>query len=500
MRIACIYSVEVYTSVERPLPHWNYFPFGLSMIASLLERAGHSVECWVICPGSNLQQVADDILLRFGADIAACTAVTTQFPIIERFAGLLKRRTPALQVILGGHHATLAPENAIASPWIDAICVGEGDQAAVAYADALAAGRTPGGIPGLWIKNPQDGAIEKTPPAPFYADLDALPFVNRSHWSRWVNDPDHSSVVVLGRGCPFLCTYCSNHALKSVTTGKFVRFRSIDNVMAEIRQVADACPDLERLYLEVETIGAVPRYAIELGRRLAVFNAGRRKAIRFGANLSVTTRLAADPQELEALLTALAQGGVTSLNVGLESGSERIRQEILKRPRYTNADIIAFCAAARRHGVDVDLFVLLGLPTETPADCLETAAVARACNPAGVYLSIFYPYPGTDLYRLAREMNLFDPDRIRPTAERSRACLESPVFPKWRIMLEYSIFYYRVYHGRWPAARILSHSARQVLNCAPALASLFRGVVSRSSWLGGLRRRLIARRAAASAS
>lgn len=494
MRVACIYSVEVYASVDRPLPHWNYFPFGLSMIASLLERAGHEVECWVICPGGDLQQVADDILLRFRADVAACTAVTTQFPIIERFARLLKQRAPALHTILGGHHATLAPENAIASPAIDAICVGEGDEAAVAYAAALAAGLPPKGIPGLWIKGPRSGEIEKTPPSPFYRDLDALPFVNRKHWSRWVNDPDHSSVVVLGRGCPFLCTYCSNHALKSVTTGKFVRFRSIDNVMEEIEQVAEACPELEYLYLEVETIGAVPRYAMELSRRLAAFNAGRARALRFGANLSVTTRLATDAAELDALLTALAQGGISSLNVGLESGSERIRQEILKRPRYTNADIVAFCDAARRHGVDVNLFVLIGLPTETPADCLETAAVARACNPAGVYLSIFYPYPGTDLYRLAREMNLFDPDHIRPTAERSRACLNSPVFPKWRIMLEYSIFYYRVYHGIWPAARILSHSARQILNCVPALASLFRAAVSSNSQLKKLRRLVVGRR------
>ena len=493
MRIACIYSVETYSSVEQPLSRWTDFPFGLSMIAAVLERAGHTVECWVICPGGDLELVADEILHRFGAEAAACTAVTTQFPMIERFTALLKRRNPALHTILGGHHATLVPDEVMASPWFDAICVGEGDQAAVAYADALGAGKTPTGIPGLWIKDRQTGDIEKSPPSPFYTDLDSLPFVNREHWRRWVVNPDRSSVIVVGRGCPFLCTYCSNHALKSVTTGKFVRFRSVDNVLQEIRLLAQSCPDLEFIYLEVETIGALPQYAAQLSDRLAAFNAERTSSIRFGTNLSVTSRLVGDPAALEGLLSALARGNIISLNIGLESGSERIRDAILKRPRYTNADIIAFCAAARRFGVEVTLFVLIGLPTETPAECLETAAVARACNPTNFYLSIFYPYPGTDLHRTARDMKLFDPSQIQPTAERSRAYLDLPGFPKRRIMFEYVAFYFRVYHGRWPLWRIVAYTVWQALNCLPTAASSLRKRLAESKALRYLRRRATTR-------
>lgn len=497
MRIACIYSIESYTSVQRPLPHWSQLPFGLSMIAAHLERAGHTVECWVICPGSNLDAVASDILLRFGAEMAALTAVTTQFPIIERFARVLKEREPALHTILGGHHATLASENAIASPWIDAICVGEGEKASVEYTDALAAGRKPAGIPGLWIKDPQSGAIGKTPAAPFDADLDAMPVINRGHWSRWVNNPDRSSVILVGRGCPYLCTYCSNHALKSITTGKFVRFRTPGNIVAEIQQVIAECPDVEELHLEVETIGAVPGFVEKLSMALVTLNAGRARALRFSTNLSVTTRLVSAPENMDDFLAALARGNIRTVNIGLESGSERIRDQILKRPRYTNADIVTFCNAARRHGIDINLFVLLGLPTETPAEFGETVAIARACRPAGVYLSIFYPYPGTHLHRMAAEMKLFDPARIRPTAERSRAYLDLPGFPKWRILFEFSVFYYRLYRGEWPMTRILAHAARLTLSCYPALVSVFRYIVDRSAMLKRVRRSLRTRPAVA---
>lgn len=500
MRIACIYSIENYTSVSRPLPHWNQLPFGLSMIAAHLERAGHDVECWVICPGSNLQSVASEILDRFGAELAALTAVTTQFPIINRFARILKQRAPALHTILGGHHATLASDDAIASPWIDTICVGEGEKAAIAYVEALEAGRHPEGIPGLWIKDPRTGTIEKTPPVPFDADLDSMPFINRDHWNRWVNDPDRSSVIVIGRGCPYLCTYCSNHALKSVTTGKFVRFRSPENVVEEIRQVLARTPEVEEFHLEVETIGAMPGFVEKLSDVLSVVNAGRAKPLRFSTNLTVTTRLVSAPAIMDGFLAAMARANIRAVNIGLESGSERIREKILKRPRYTNADLIEFSNVARRHGIDVTLFVLLGLPTETPAEFGETVAVARACRPAGVYLSIFYPYPGTDLHRMAAEMKLFDPTRIRTTAERSRAYLDLPGFPKWRILFEFNAFYFRLYYGEWPLPRIMAYAARQALSRYPALVSALRYMFAHSAVLKNVRRSVKTRRATVSAS
>ena len=338
-RVACVYSLENHQSSEKPLRSWLTIPFGLASVATALERAGHEVQCWVICPRTSLHQIADEIVSLFCADMIALTAVSTQFPIVNRLGEAIKRRSPQLPVVLGGHHATLAPDNAIASPWIDAICVGEGEAAACAYADNIDRGHQQAAIPGMWIKVPGRRELDRTAPVPFIADLDGLPFIKRNHWARWVDDRDRVHGILIGRGCPYVCTYCSNHALKNITNGKYVRLRSPDSILDELRQLIVFAPDIESVYLEMETIGVVYKNAIELCDKLAEFNRSRHCPIVFGTNLSVTGRLVGNEEQLHGLLSAFQRANITMLNIGLEFGlgTDTFRgaaQAKLFQPRY----------------------------------------------------------------------------------------------------------------------------------------------------------------------
>jgi radical SAM superfamily enzyme YgiQ (UPF0313 family) len=468
-RIACVYSVELYGTVDRPLQYWGNVPFGLSLIATCLEATGHAVRCWVICPATPLDRVAAEMVEEFGCDMVAGSAVTTQFPVIVNLCREIKRRKADIWTVVGGAHPSLNPEDAIARPDIDAICIGEGEAAAVAFAGAVERGERPGGIPGLWIKSRGGSGLDQTPPAPFQSDIDAFPMVDLRHWAPWVNEADRSFRVVIGRGCPYGCTYCSNHALKNVTTGKYVRFRAPEKIVDEINALVAVYPDIERLYLEVETIGALPAVAIDLCDRLAAFNAQRDRPIEFRANLAVTSRLAQSADETHRLLSAFQRANLRFLSVGLESGSERIRRDILSRPRYANSDLIRFCTLAKRYDVNVLLFVMIGLPTETAADFLETAAVARACEPSALSESIFYPYPGTKLFQLATDMQLMNAAAIETKAERLRPYLRLEGFPRWRIAFEYVFITWRVFHGRWPLSRLVRKMAYKSLSMSPRL-------------------------------
>jgi coproporphyrinogen III oxidase-like Fe-S oxidoreductase len=179
--------------------------------------------------------------------------------------------------------------------------------------------------------------------------------------------------------------------------------------------------------------------------------------------------MAKSSDEVNALLSAFKRANLTYINIGLESGSERIRKEILNRPDYTNADLISFCKAAKKAGIQVSLFVLIGLPTETTADYLSTAAIARDCEPSALSESIFYPYPGTKLFDLAADMCLFDPATIDTTAERSRAYLELKGFPQWRINFEYVFVTWRVFHGRVSLSWLMKRMAYKALGMKPGL-------------------------------
>jgi len=477
--IACIFSLETYETLERPLVTWGKAPFGLTLIGTCLRQAGHKVDCWVICPDTNLDALAREIVQDFEANLVAAFAVTTQFPSILAASRVIRAQSPDVPIIVGGAHPSLNPEEAISHAEIDAICVGEGEDLMLAFAAALDRGEWLHHHPGLWIKDRTTGQIERHAPPPFLQDLDRLPIADYRLWERWVRPGARDFRVVIGRGCPYNCTYCSNHALKKITTGKYVRFRSPAHILSEIEMLLEQFPDTDHFYLEVETIASSTAFAIELCNALAVFNAKRERPIQFRANLAVTTQLVQNHDELHALLSAFQRANLKLVNVGLESGSERIRREILSRPDYTNEALIHFCQIARGYGIGIVLYTLIGLPTETVQDALETAHVARACDPVDLSESIFYPYAGTRLADTAQKMHLFDAKEISTNEERLRSYLRLEGFPQGRIFFEWVFITWRVFHGRWPMKRMARVIAHKVLERSPKLLAAIHCAVAR---------------------
>ena len=379
------------------------------------------------------------------------TAVSSQFQNTENVARVVKEIDPDLFVVLGGHHASLAPDQAIESPYLDALCVSEGDRAAVDLVVQIEAdpATRPTGIPGMWIKDKATGEIEKTPSLPFLQDLDSLPHIDRSLWEPWIVAPQDEVSILVGRGCPYKCTYCSNHALQLLSDGKFVRYRSPGDLIDEIEGVRRLYPELRDIYLEVETIGASMWNALELFSALAEYNSHRPDKLNFKMNLAIHSSFVKKEEKVREFFEYCRKANVIGLNIGLESGSERIRK-IMRRPRYSNKELTDFAALAKEYGIGVTLYALLGLPDETPKDFMETVQAVREIQPEKVYLSIFYPYIGTNLYDTAKERGLIPAEGLEPSSERRRAILDLPDFPRWRVRFEYIVFWYRAYKGIWP--------------------------------------------------
>lgn len=120
-RVACLFSFEYYDRVECPLPGFDKIPYGLSVIAACIERAGHEVRCWVVSPGTPLAPIAQEIVEEFECEMAAASAVTTQFPLIASLCQHIKDLKPSIPILLGGVHATIRPQECIVHPAIDAV-------------------------------------------------------------------------------------------------------------------------------------------------------------------------------------------------------------------------------------------------------------------------------------------------------------------------------------------------------------------------------------------
>ncbi|HEY3381369.1 MAG TPA: radical SAM protein [Vicinamibacterales bacterium] len=455
-RVLFVLPVPESYGAERPLLNFMQGNAGISLMAGLLKAHGHETEAFVA--GHNHMAAGRRLLnltiARFRPDVVGFSAMAPTFQASVHLARSLRRHHPGLYLVAGGPHVSLNPETTLDAGF-DAACVGEGEHPLLELTEQLSRGQRPTSIANFWFRNGTE--TERNPPRPFLEDLDSLPPADYDVWQKWV-DPEMLSLyvkagmptvsVLLSRGCPFRCTYCSNHALSRLASGPYVRVRSPDAIVADVRTASQLHPGVHDIYLEVETIGLNQEWALALFERLEAFNAERTSPLRFGCNLRVIPGLQPD-----ALFAAMQTANVRFLNIGLESGSERLRTEVLHR-HYSNDDMVRTVAAARRYGLRFTLYNLIGIPGETYEDFLETVRMNRILAPDEHMTSIFEPYPGTELHVVCEERGYLRTVRYDPLG-RQRAQLDLPGFSRATIQRCSNWFDYYVFKGRMSNRQLL---------------------------------------------
>jgi anaerobic magnesium-protoporphyrin IX monomethyl ester cyclase len=360
----------------------------------VLKRAGHDVAL------ARAQRLSfDELRARVQALEPAAlffSAMTGEHQYLLDVNRRLKETYRGVSVF-GGPHATFFPQ-LVAEEAVDAVCLGEGEGAAVDLADALAAGRDYARIPNLWVK--RGGDIVKNELRPLIADLDALPFADRELlYAEDAELRDHPTKIFFAmRGCVFRCTYCFNHRYNDAYRGRgrVCRARSVSNLLAEMKYVRARWP-LEYMQLDDDTFLLHKRsWLEEFAARLP-----REVGVRFMCNCRAELLSA----ETVALLR---RAGCRAVWMGVETGDEKLRRELLKRPQ-SNALLVAAVRALRRSGIRVATQNLNGLPVADPlAADIETLRLNIRCRPDFAWSSIFFPYPGTELGERAIAAGYFD--------------------------------------------------------------------------------------------
>lgn len=443
MKILFIFSVESPLSIEKPLGSPIFIQFGISYLSSLLKQHNHDTKLLILSRsfGNKNYDIVRKKIEIIKPDIIGFYSVATQYKLISSISKFIKLNYPEIFLIIGGPHATLKPEE-VAKDSFDAICIGEGEIPMVELANMLEKNEFPSNIKNLWIK--KDGTIEKNQMASFYEKLNLLPFPDRTIWEEHIdyiqNIYDNNISILIGRGCPYSCPYCCNHALRKITNGNYVRFRSPRNIIEEIRLIHEKYPLENNIFLEIESFNINKEWAVEVCSEIEKYNKSLDTPLSFGLNIRITPNA-----NFEPLFEACRKANISHLNIGLESGSERVRKDILKR-NYSNDDVIKTINLAKKYGLSYKFQVMIGIPGETIEDLRETIKICRICQPKEVLLYIFYPYPGTDLYELCEKMGLLN-EKIDIKMERRKAIFNLPGFSKKQIQRSYIWFDYNVYKG-----------------------------------------------------
>jgi anaerobic magnesium-protoporphyrin IX monomethyl ester cyclase len=364
----------------------DYEPQGIMHLSSVLKAAGHRVELAVSAYTSPLAIARD-----FQPDVVAYSVITGSQRYYLDLNRQLKAELPHLFAVFGGPHPTFFPEMA-REEGVDGICRGEGEAALVDLAAALAGGG-PDAVLGLdnwWFH--RNGSLISNPVRPYAEDLDSLPFPDRAlvYGRDTLSARSKIKHFLTGRGCPYNCTYCFNHALSEIYRDKGRRFRqrSVENVIEEVCWVRDHYP-LEFVVFVDDTFVLSNEWLAELTAEYP-----RRVGLPFFCNTRANLVTAEQ-------VRLLKEAGCHSVSMGIEAANDRIRNDLLKR-RMSREQILEAARLIREGGLQFTTTNMIGLPTSTLEDDFETLKLNIQARPAYAHVFIFQPYPRTELGEFTR--------------------------------------------------------------------------------------------------
>ncbi|MHC4886588.1 MAG: B12-binding domain-containing radical SAM protein, partial [Planctomycetota bacterium] len=296
--------------------------------------------------------------------------------------------------LIGGIHPSLAPDEILKEGLFDIIVTGEGEGAIADYCRLRSEGRSIREVPNLWGR--EEGVEFRNERRPL-ADLDSIPIVAREDFD-YLNlhhERKGAASIMAGRGCPFECRYCCNHALKALNKGlgQYTRFRSVDHVLSEIKGIQQLYPNIERIAFEDDVLPLYPKWFKEFCKKYP-----KEIGLPYSCNLHPGL---AKPEVADALVAS----GCIRVNVGLESGNEKIRQEVLGR-RLNLEAFIGGMDRLRDAGLTICANSILGIPGEGMAEMLDTVKLNARIGSTVHPVYIFYPFPKTQLYEQCRNEGL----------------------------------------------------------------------------------------------
>ena len=377
---------------------WHTYIGTMSLGAVLLEQ-GYKCAVFMGQEEAELEKQVE----RYDPQLLAFSCLTGGHQWALAVAARLKAHLD-LPVIFGGMHPTIFPE-VLSQPQVDFVCLGEGEYALAELMADLQGGAAGDSIPGIWCK--RHGEVMQNPVRPLIKDLGKLPV---PEWSLYLSHENlrgnPTKHFMVGRGCPYRCTFCYNDALRRLCAPRsvYVRLRPVKQVLREICMVRENSP-LKTVVFDDDTFthnrhwleDFLPAYRREVG-------------LPFVCNVRAE-QVSRDTVKL------LAQAGCFRVCMGIESGSEVIRRQVLKK-HFSNEQVIRAARLLKAHGIKILTNNMVGIPDETLEQALETVSLNILIKADYPWCAIYQPYPRTPLAEYAASrgyLHQLDPDAFKPT-------------------------------------------------------------------------------------
>ena len=373
------------------------YPLGISWVGSHLEAGGHEVSAVDLMFSDDPAADVRSAIRAFdpqviGVSIRNIDNQDRHHPVFfpEEVRGNIEaiKEETAAPIVLGGAGFTIFPLECLEYFGLELGVVGEGEETFLQVVEHLDAGRDPSSLPGVAAR--RDGAGSVSPPTA-HQDLDPLGSPDRAlfdarryGWAPGERGTPFVTNIQARRGCHMKCIYCPNPVIE----GRDIRAR-------DPRAVADELQELEEAYgirfacFTDALFDQPPGYSAELCREIE----SRDLSLRWTCSMA--------PVNVEAgMLELMTRAGCVFVSVGNESGSDDILGAL--RKGFSKEEVAATIREAKRVGLTVQCFLLLGGPGETRRTVEESIEFLDELGPQGVTVTVgLRVYPGCELHGIA---------------------------------------------------------------------------------------------------
>jgi anaerobic magnesium-protoporphyrin IX monomethyl ester cyclase len=409
MRVALINPPQVFSNTQ--VTAGVVPPLGILYLSAYLQKNGVSVvvvdavgeghEQYTVGDRMTLRGLTQaEIIERIPEDVGVIgisLLYSSSYLSVRGLMAAIRFARPAATIVLGGAHSSCLPEYTLRNSEADCVVIGEGELPLLNVCRDTNALET---VKGLVYK--AKGEIRFNPPEELITDLDSLPFpdwpaINLeryfqaaephgcSYSQRWVP-------ILAGRGCPFECTFCTTPLIWR----RRWRVRSVDNVLAEM-EFLHTTYGVTDFHFEDENLGT------NVGWLHRFCDALIEKGLP--VTWQPSNGMRAEPLLDPGLMAKMKKSGCSLVVFTLESASERVRNQIIRK-HLDIASVEQAVRLANQERLKSTCYFMIGLPGETLAEARETIRYARLLARRGLdecVISLFSLLPGSELFNGFRE-------------------------------------------------------------------------------------------------
>lgn len=380
---------------------WTLDPRTLGVIAAVVRDI---VEVKIV--DAQIHNMSEETFRKeiedYQPDYVGISLLTSEYAaIMDTAAEIVKTVDPNIVVIAGGVHVTVNYDKVIQNTNIDYACRGEGEyflRELLLYLE----GKGEPVSKGLVYRDANGGVVaqEKASvdkieelPWPAYDLMDFELYVNavpRYGSNRYPELPGLSMIIT--RGCPYDCTFCQVETI----SGRNVRMRDPEDVIEELLFLKERYGIRSMTFFDDNFL--LPKKQMKKLLQLMIDKKLDLKWQAAGTSIWVL-----DDEFLELMQAS----GCTLITVALESGSERVLHDIIRKPIKHIERIPDIISKVHEKGIWVCANFIIGSPGETWDEIQQTVRFAETCGADYVKFYVAVPLRGTEMYDMAKKMNVF---------------------------------------------------------------------------------------------